>query len=253
MTKELLIYERAVPLRVEAHRDMSVRPLRDFNFAKEINSVPIVAAEFSAAAVDMTIVFAGVGDKIVPAVLLGLDAGTNRFLDDEGNWTGRYVPAFLRRYPFVFATSPETDDLLLCVDEAYEGLNGHGAGERLFDSDGNRTIYLNGVIEFATQYQAQHDRTSVFCRRLVELELLEAAVASFTDESGEERRLTGFFRINRAKLKVIKSETLSLMFSNDELELCFTHLASLVHIDRLSRPAASPVGAESSSKKKKVQ
>jgi hypothetical protein len=255
VTKELLIYNRATPVRAQAHQGKSISPLAHFHFAAEVNSVPIVAAEFAAAAADMSVVFAGTETAVMPAVLLGLEQNQNSFVAPDGRWTGRYVPAFLRRYPFVFASSEGSDDLTLCIDESYDGLNEEGRGERLFDADGNRSLYLNGVLDFAVQYQAQYERTRIFCDRLVAHNLLESVVASFTDETGAQKRLTGFFRINRDRLKAIDPDLLAQMFANDELELCFIHLASLANIDRLAGRAAAPAAAATppSPSKKKVQ
>lgn len=231
---QMLIYERAQPLGVSLHGDVSVKPVSDYRFSADLNSVPVVAAEFSAAAQDMAVVFAGIEEDILPAVLLGVGEGGNLFLDDKGRWSGRYIPAFLRRYPFVFAQNEEGDQLSLCIDEACEALNTEGKGERLFDSDGARTNYLNQMLEFAAQYQAQFLRTRVFCQRLKALNLLEPAALSVRD-ADPAKGLTGFFRINRERLKAIPSETLAEMFDTDELELCFIHLQSLSNVEGLSR------------------
>lgn len=232
--KQMLVYERAQPLVVSSHGDVSVKPVSDYGFAAELNSVPIVAAEFSAAAQDMAVVFAGTEEEILPAVLLGVDEGGNLFLDDKGRWTGRYIPAFLRRYPFVFAQNDAGDQLSLCIDEACETLNTEGKGERLFDSEGARTTYLNQMLEFAAQYQVQVVRTRAVCQRLKALNLLEPAVLSVRDGDAAEG-LTGFFRINRECLKSIPREALAEMFDTDELELCFIHLQSLSNVEGLSR------------------
>lgn len=233
----MLIYERAQPLRVSEHGDTSVKPVSDFRFAADLNSVPVVAAEFSAAAQDMAVVFAGTDEEILPAVLLGVDEGANLFLDDKGRWSGRYIPAFLRRYPFVFAQNDAGDQLSLCIDEACEALNTEGKGERLFDSEGSRTTYLNQMLEFAAQYQAQFLRTRVFCQRLKALNLLEPAALSIR-EGDATKGLAGFFRINRERLKAIPREALAEMFDTDELELCFIHLQSLSNVEGLSRRRA---------------
>jgi hypothetical protein len=260
----LLIYAASTPVRLQQHGNMSVAPKASFGFAAEVNSVPIVAAEFSAAAADLTVVFAGTDKAVMPVVLLGLENNQNRFVGADGNWTGRYVPAFLRRYPFVFAATEGSGDLTLCIDEAYAGLNDKAEGERLFDSAGNRTPYLNGVLEFAVQYQTQYERTRIFCERLIANDLLESVVASFTDGDGNGKRLAGFFRINRNKLKAIQPDLLATLFATDELELCFVHLASLANIDRLAQTVRQTVAqtvaqtveqpiAAPATRKKKVQ
>jgi hypothetical protein len=239
MTKQLLIYKQAKPITIDAHKDTSIKVQADFGFARDVNSVPIVAAEFTSAAADMAIVFAGTEDAMFPAVLLGLEADKNEFVNVDGAWAGEYVPAFLRRYPFVFAQAGTGDDFTLCIDEAYEGLNTDGAGERLFDAEGARTQYLNGILEFSSQYQNQYLRTKLFCDRLMSLGLMEPAVASYTGDDGKPKRLSGFFRINREKLKEIDTDVLRDMFDKDELELCFVHLQSLSNISKVGMKSVS--------------
>jgi hypothetical protein len=249
LSKQLLIYERVVPLSSDSHRDVSVKVLDKFDFARDLNSAPLLAAEFTSAVPDHPIVFAGQGAAIFPAVLLGLQDSQNLCVDAAGTWTGGYVPAFLRRYPFVF--SQDGGNFTLCVDETYPGLNREGRGEHLFDSEGNRTQYLQTMLTFVQQYQAQFERTRLFCQRLVALDLLETAQARFTTPDGSAGTLNGFTTINRERLKAIPEESLKEMFATDELELCFVHLHSLQNISRLAEksPAAvtpAPAPAEES-------
>jgi hypothetical protein len=87
-------------------------------------------------------------------------------------------------------------------------------------------------------------------------DLLESVVASFQDVDGNDKRLTGFFRINRDKLKAIQPDLLATLFATDELELCFVHLASLANIDRLAQTTAQSIAlpaAQPVTSKKKVQ
>jgi hypothetical protein len=233
MTNQLLIYKQAVPITVDAHKDTSVESSSGYGFVREVNSVPVVAAEFATASHDLAIVFAGTEEAVFPSVLLGLENDKCEFVDVKGAWTGEYVPAFVRRYPFVFAQAGSGDDFTLCIDEAYDGLNTEGEGERLFDAKGTRTQYLNNILEFSSQYQNQYLRTKVFCDRLLSLGLLEPAIASFVADDGQARRLSGFFRINREKLKALDTDVLRDMFDKDELELCFVHLQSLSNISKV--------------------
>ena len=55
-----------------------------------------------------------------------------------------------------------------------------GLGERLFDSEGEQTQYLGGVLEFLKAYQVQFQRTEALCRKLNELELQEGYVSIST-------------------------------------------------------------------------
>lgn len=240
MTKQLMIYENAVPISAEAHRETSVKSGDSFSFAAGINSIPIVAAEFERAGAEYPIVFAGEGDAIAPAIVLGLKDGENLFLRDDGKWDASYVPAFLRRYPFVFATTGENGETLtLCLDTAYEGVNTEGRGERLFDSAGERTQYLNNVLQFTTDYQAQHNLTRRLVEKLVELKLLEPATAQITLPDGTARTLSGFQRVNADRLRALDDATVLELFRTDMLMLIYAHLGSLSQMNELMKRAGA--------------
>ncbi|CTQ56512.1 SapC [Roseibium album] len=245
MTKQLMIYQRAVPISNERHRDWSVKTGGNFGYASGINSVPLVAAEFVAAATEFAIVFAGEDENIFPTVILGMRDGENAYVNEEGAWSGGYVPAFLRRYPFVFMRSEDQQTFTLCIDEEFDGFNKEGKGERLFDAEGERTQYLQSMLNFVTEFQSQHNRTSLFVKRLIELGLLEPAQARFQLPGGDAAALGGFKTISRDKLRALPGETLSEMAKTDELELCYVHLQSLNNLTPMAqRQAETPQETE---------
>lgn len=230
MPTQLLIYERAVPVSPGRHKDLSIKTGNNFNFARKVNSVPLMVAELANAAAEYAVVFAGQGDSVIPVVLLGVRDDENLYVGPDGAWQGRYVPAFLRRYPFVFSSSDDGQNFTLCVDEDFEGANRDGRGERLFDNDGERTQYLAGVLGFLQAYQVQFQRTQAFTKRLAELGILEAMQARFTLKSGASMTLGGFLAVSRDKLKALSGEQLAALAAADELELIYTHLQSLSHL-----------------------
>ena len=142
MTKQLMIYENAVPISPEEHRNISVRQGTSFGFAAALNSVPLVVAEFEKASAEYPIIFAGEGEAMTPALVVGLRTDENLCVNADGTWDGDYVPAFLRRYPFVFSGGAEDEPFTLCIDTAFDGVNEDGKGERLFDSEGNCRVAL---------------------------------------------------------------------------------------------------------------
>src|SRR5262249_27164470 len=86
----------------------------------------------------------------------------------------KYIPAFVRRYPFVFFSRDDSKTFTLCIDEAFPGFNQSGRGERLFGDDGKPTPYVENVVKFLGQYQREFQRTHAFCRNLKDLTLLSA-------------------------------------------------------------------------------
>ncbi len=227
MAKQLLIYENATPVTRARHGSLSVKAGGNFGFAAEINSVPLMAAEFAQVASDMAIVFAAAGDEAIPAVLLGIRENENLFVDEKGAWLGKYVPAFLRRYPFVFSTSDDGQNFTLCIDESFEGANNDGRGERLFDAEGEQTQYLRSVLGFLQAYQVQFQRTKELSRRLREYGLLEPMEARFTLRGGRTLMLSGFELVSREKLRAISPEQLTTLFSSEDLELIYLHIHSM--------------------------
>jgi hypothetical protein len=230
---QLLIYGQVEAVNKQRHSDWSIKAENDYGFAKGVNSVPLMAVEFPSAAEDYTIVFAGEDDELLPVVVMGVRQDENLYIDEHGGWKASYIPAFIRRYPFVFATTDQGKTLTLCLDELYSGCNQEGRGERLFDADGEQTQYLTKVLDFLQDYQSHYQRTQAFCKKLTELDLFENMGAKFTLPSGEERTLTGFKVINREKLKAISQEDLGALFANDGLELIYTHLHSMRNLNKV--------------------
>jgi hypothetical protein len=242
MTTQLLFYNEARPVSVERHKDLSVKAGTTYRFAKNVNSVPLTAIEFGQAAAEYPIVFAGTGEAIMPAVILGAQQTENLYIDEAGAWQGRYVPAFVRRYPFVFSTDKAAKNFILHIDESFEGCNREGRGERLFDNDGQQTQYLRSTLSFLQDYQARFQRTREYCDRLKSLGLLQPMQAQFNLNSGERHSLSGFMTVDREKLKAISTEDLATMFRNDELECTYLHLHSLRHFGNMVErmPARMP-------------
>lgn len=244
MAAQLLFYSDVVPVSSEHHRETSVRAGADYGFASFVNSVPLTATEFTAAALHYPIVFAGNEETVMPSVILGMRDGENLWVDDEGQWTEGYVPAFVRRYPFVFSTSEDGKTFYLSIDESFDGVNTEGRGERMFDSDGQHTQYVKQIMAFMEAYQAQFQRTQFLCKRLLDLKLLKPTEAHFALPGGEKHTLHGFFAVDREALKALDAKIVVEMFSTDELECIFLHLQSLRHFMNMPGLISAPAAAD---------
>jgi len=226
ISTQLLFYKDVIAVSKERHATSSIDTTQDYSFASEINSVPLTATEFPFAARDHVIVFGGT-ETPMPVVILGIQSGRNAFVAENGHWEGRYIPAFVRRYPFVFSADEQGSKFTLCVDKAFKGLNEDGRGEKLFDEQGENTSYLDKMLNFLQEYQLQFQNTQVFCQKLNELDLLESMQAHFSMPTGSQHSLTGFRVINRERLRALDGETLVDLAKTDVLELAYLHLQSL--------------------------
>jgi len=225
LATQLMFYENVSPVSPERHGDLFIEGGLNYDFAKKVNSVPLAAVEIPFAAREYTVVFAGAGDDVVPVAILGIKDNENLYITDEGGWDAKYIPAFVRRYPFVF--SKREDTYTLCIDESFDGCNREGRGERLITEQGERTPYLEKLMGFLQDYQRNTHRTTAYGNKLKELDLLEQKAATFTLANGEKISLKGFMAISREKLNALPAETLRELAQTGELEVAYAHLLSM--------------------------
>ena len=239
MTKQLLIYETAIPVSSGRHAKCSVDVGKDFAFMRGVNSVPLMAVEFPEAAQEYVIVFAGAPDDMMPLVVLGARQNENLYIDVEGHWApNTYVPAFVRRYPFVLAEKPaaeEGDDFTVFLDEGYEGFN-KTEGERLFKEDGTDAELLTNAVNFLGEFQQNIARTKKFMEHLVKHDLLEPRNVQLQKggEGGKAINLNGLYVINEDKLRALDAQTTHELVADGVLGWAYAHLMSLLNIDRLA-------------------
>jgi hypothetical protein len=221
----MTMYEHAVPLSRTRHAAWHLER-KGYEFCREVSSVPLVTAEFAAAALEYPVVFHEAADQVMPVAVLGIRPGQNLYLARQGDWQARYIPAFVRRYPFVFASNDNNTTFTLCIDEMFDGFNQAGRGERLFDGL-EPSPYISNMLKFLQRYHAEFQRTRDFCKKLKDMNLTQPMQAQLSLESGQKMALAGFSVVDRGRLKTLSKEAVSKLMESDELELIFAHLASL--------------------------
>jgi hypothetical protein len=238
--KQMLIYNDVTPVTRDKHAKFSYKPTGNYDFARQTNSVPLVVQEFGFAAMHYAIVFGQAADGVVPAAVLGVRDNENVFVGADGSWGAPYIPAFVRRHPFIFGTDEKAKTYTLMVDESCAGFNAKGKGESLFDADGEQTAFVKNVLAFLGEYQVQTQATDVFTKTLTELNLLEPAEAHLPLPSDPERRLRGFLIVSRDKLRDLPGDKLAEMNKSGALELIYLHLFSLMNLQRLQEKMSAP-------------
>lgn len=237
-----LFYRQPVPLNRQAHARAKVRPVAgDYSFSHGVNSVPLAGREFVEASKEYPIVFSETGDQdVVPVVLLGVRSGKNLQLDGKSGWRSRYIPAFVRCYPFVLSSdrgnSGET--LTLCVDESYPGFNGE-EGEILFDGTGEYSPFLLNAVTFLRDCHAHFRITESFTAKLVQLSLLVPYAAKFDLAAGKSFTLGSFRIVDEKKLRELDGEAVVELFRAGWLAWIYFHLASLANLGPLLDLAAA--------------
>ena len=229
---DTIYYEKPVLLDRDKHRKRRVKPSSSFGFARKANSLYLAGVEFNEACKEYAIVFTrGANGRVVPVVMLGLRSRENLFVDDKDQWTGRYVPAFVRRYPFVLADLPN-EALGVCIDEAFPGLN-EKDGEALFDAKGQDTPFLRNALDFLTQYQREYLRTEAFCQRLAQLGLLTEMNARADLVDGRSFTVGSLMVVDEKKLLTLPDAVALSLYRSGELHLISMHLVSLSNMQGL--------------------
>lgn len=233
---EMMFYERVVALSDQVHAQLKVRPASSFSYAARTNSVPVLGGEMFECAREYPIVFARGQGGPLPAVLLGLRENENLFVDRAGKWDARYVPAFVRRYPFVPATGVQ-GELLVCIDEASPCFS-TTEGEALF-AEGKPTPQLEHALKFLREFHQAATTTEQLGRRLDELDLLRQADSLAQMKDGQQFRLNGLHVVDEARLRALDKDIIQELFANGSLAAIYAHLISLGNlaglVDRLSR------------------
>lgn len=236
---QLLIHEKLRLLHQESDKNLKItQPTENpFKFAAQINSIVLAGAEFGEASKSMPIFFVASQDgPIRPVGLLGLKSETNLFVDEGGKWEERaYVPAFFRRYPFVFNRQEKDSQFQLCIDDAFEGWS-REEGTPLFDEDGSYSDYLKGVLQFMGDYENSMSQTETFSIRLKEWGLLGEVEVSYTDPTAPDvkNKLNGLMKIDEEKFLALKPEQLSEIHRAGTLSWIYAHLNSISNISALA-------------------
>jgi hypothetical protein len=239
---EVIFYEHPVPLNRTEHKDLRLKGVPNMKFAMTTHSVPLTCAEFAPAARDLMIVFAGADAASAgPIALLGLRENENLYIDASGQWVpNTYIPAFVRRYPFVLGEKPpgqEDGDFTVFLDDGYEGFNAV-EGERLFNEDGTDTAMLTNAVGFLSEFQQNIERTRSFMQQLVKHDLLEPRNVQLRKgeaDSGQGITLNGLFMVTEEKLRALDEKATHELMREGVLGWIYAHLLSLANIDRLAQ------------------
>lgn len=239
-----LFYNQLEPLSSTHHSTFRTRSAEKAPFLAKAHAVPITVDEFVAVQRNYPIVFS-VGDNPVPLALMGLNEGVNVFLDDEGKPLGdAYVPAYIRRYPFMLARiRPDAQELSLCFDAASGLVGEFEEGNPLF-ADGQPSETTNSILKFCEEFEMSAQRTHQFMKELKDAGLLmDGEVSIQATGAAQPFVYRGFQMVSEEKLRDLRGDELRRMNQNGMLPLIMGHMFSLPLIrDLFAKQAAQGKG-----------
>ena len=239
--RQLLFYQNIVALDKVRHQSLELVDKFNLDFAKSINFIPILHTELTKVAQELPIVFLKSGDtEFALAAVVGLRDKENLQIKD-GNWVGRYIPAFIRRYPFITLSQPDNPaQFFIAIDEEANCLidskNKKKAGqgsEPLFEGEAP-SKKIQQVLPFLQKYHLEHRNTIHFCKQLSDLQLLSSSNLKIQSKSGQTYQVNGVWIIEEANLKKLSPDVLHQLLSDGVLSKIIEHQFSLNHFTGLT-------------------
>jgi hypothetical protein len=229
-------YQQPRPLHLQDHADLCLKSPPTYEFAAKTVAMQIVIGEFLVAARDYPIVFAP-GTPPVPVIMLGLRPEENMYVRRDGSWLpGAYVPAYIRRYPFLLGEAGENKRHVLFVDEASPNVT-RGQGTPLV-ADGKPTDAAKNAMKFCEAYNLDQENTRQFCEALAALDLLEKRNINLTLANGNKVAVNDTLAISPRKFEEM-SDSLYLEWRKRKwLFTAYCHFHSGMNWQRLIERAA---------------
>ena len=228
-----LFYNSLAPLSSQLHPNHGLKPRADLGFTRGTHAIPVTVDEFPLVQRNYPIVF-GVGENPAPLALVGLQEGENLYLGADDQWEANtYIPAFVRRYPFMLARlTPDTQELSLCFDDA-SGIVVENDGEKLFNGT-DTTDTTKAILQFCEQFEQAVMRTRGFMEELTKLDLLmDGEVTIQRDGLAQPAVYRGFRMVDENKLQNLRGDQARKMVQSGMMGLVYAHLFSLSLISPL--------------------
>jgi len=228
------MYTNLQPINKIEDKNKAIKEVKDFSYAKEQISAPITVAEFYEACKDYPILFAkDANNSWIATVMMGYKEKENLFVGENGIWEKqRYIPAHIRRYPFIYVNT-DNDQLTLAVEGEFKSEDKEDEVRKLFLEDGTNSEFLNSVLGFLNQFHGDALATTAFIKQLEDWELLEEKVANIVAPDGKNYSINGFYVVNEEKLKHLSKKKKEAICEKNVTPLITAHLISLSNIQKI--------------------
>lgn len=225
-----LFYKDLMPLNSRDHSHWKTRSIDAATWLIDQHAIPLTVDEFVQAQRHFPIVFSS-GENPLPLALMGLNEGVNTFVDDEGKISEPvYVPAYIRRYPFMLAKlTRDTQELSLCFDPTSESIGEFEEGNALFEEDAKPSSTTNDILQFCERFEQAGERTKAFIEELQKHELLMDGEIAISQNDNPDKPFVyrGFQMINQEKLRELRGDLLRTWNQNGLMSLIHAHSFSL--------------------------
>jgi SapC len=219
------MYSGIEALSAKRHGALKLGAPRGFAHAAAMSSILVGASEIPAASRDYPVVFSDRENDAMAYAVTGYAEGVNVHVDSEGAWRkDQYIPAYVRRYPFIFLESEGGKRLTLGVDA--RALSPAG-GVPLYEEDGKPAAAAKNALAFCTAYKKEMDRTRVLVQQIIASGITISRRAEVTLAGGQKAMIGGFRIVDEKKLAALPDEVFLELRRSGALTLVYCHLMSM--------------------------
>lgn len=218
------MFNNAITLNTVAHAKKAVKKYDDFSFARDVTSAPLGWSEIQKASRSHPVVFTSEG-PLVPVALLGFTRDESVCVDEHGNWNGSYVPAHIRRYPFVLGDTDEGTEFTIMVAE--EALTEETEDRRLFSDSGEEGEVVKSAREFLISFQKEILRAEKLCSGLREQDVLVDRSLHLKQDGKSSGTVQGVQIVDKERLDELPDTILAEWVRSGLMELITLHLNSI--------------------------
>jgi hypothetical protein len=230
---------RYVPLNKSLHAQAGWQKYTSFSFAARDAMVPLVLDELAHALPTLPLAF-----RVTPGteryelvVVLSLHAGTNLFVQPDGQWVGGYVPAAYRGAPFRLLPHADGPERVFCIDTDSEWVLEHvqDGSQRFFDDAGNLSALAQQALAFWNQYEQSRLITQQAVDTLTKHRLIMPWSLQVSDQQQATQAIEGLYRIDENALRVLPLEDLDEVRQGNGLVLAYAQLFAQHRIQTFSK------------------
>lgn len=227
LTGKMFLFERPELMTKEQHGELGLtQPAKRYEFCSKARAIPITVSEIPAAMKDYPVVLMS-KEQPIPMAIMGMIDDVNLFIDENGNWEdNRYVPGYVRRYPFALASESDGERMAVIIDSGFEGLK-PGGEVPLFD-DGEPSETTQAAIEFCKTFEQDRVMTDEFGKRLAAADLIQHQTAQYTPQgTTEPQAFAQYFGIDEEKFNALSDEQILEFRKSGMLALIYGLIMSL--------------------------
>lgn len=229
------MYKKIELLNKTTHKDLTIDPLEDLEFAKDVRLITLGLSEISQLSSMLPILISG-GDNQQFVAFSALSNQDSFFSTKKCE--GIYIPMSLRSYPFIMVDSHEEGNeerMFRAVGlDVQSDLVGEGKTHKLFEEEGKLAEFAARKVQLVQNYDKDKLNSARLINKLKEYDLLDKRSFDIKIEDGSTKTLlSDFYVVNRERLYNLEDAIILEWAKSGWLFVIESHMKSIDKINTL--------------------